>query len=128
MPTHITHPINKKDEVERKKYVKIISCHTIIDSFASTNIEFIGSSITCFVVIIMIFRKGDAIMQCVETSLMKCEDPTPSNLVHGLLKAMKDGTPCARAAEGWHSGYSETQTRTQLLLAVFAIASVNLSL
>jgi len=73
-------------------------------------------------------RKGDAIMQCVETSLMKCEDPTPSNLVHGLLKAMKDGTPCARAAEGWHSGYSETQTRTQLLLAVFAIASVNLSL
>ena len=67
-------------------------------------------------------------MQCVETSLMKCEDPTPSNLVHGLLKAMKDGTPCARAAEGWHSGYSETQTRTQLLFAVFAIASVNLSL
>jgi len=49
-------------------------------------------------------RKGDAIMQCVETSLMKCPDPTPSNLVHGLLKAMKDGTPCARAAEGWHSG------------------------
>merc|ERR1712110_755926 len=34
-------------------------------------------------------RKGDAIMQCVETSLMKCPDPTPSNLVHGLLKAMK---------------------------------------
>lgn len=42
-------------------------------------------------------------MECVETSLMKCPDPTPSNLVHGLLKAMRDGTPCARAAEGWHS-------------------------
>jgi len=73
-------------------------------------------------------RKGDAIMQCVETSLMKCDDPTPSNLVHGLLKAMKDGTPCARAAQGWHSGFSENQTRTQLLLAVLAMASVNLSL
>jgi len=73
-------------------------------------------------------RKGDAIMQCVETSLMKCADPTPSNLVHGLLKAMKDGTPCARAAQGWHSGFSESQTRTQLLLAVLVMASVNLSL
>lgn len=48
-------------------------------------------------------RKGDAIMACVETSLMKCPDPTPSNLVHGLLKAMRDGTPCALAAQGWHS-------------------------
>jgi len=73
-------------------------------------------------------RKGDAIMQCVETSLMKCDDPTPSNLVHGLLNAMKDGTPCARAAQGWHSGYEVTQTRTQLLLAVVALASMNLSL
>jgi hypothetical protein len=42
-------------------------------------------------------------MACVETSLMKCPDPTPSNLVHGLLKAMRDGTPCARAAQGWQS-------------------------
>ena len=48
-------------------------------------------------------RKGDAIMQCVESSLMNCPDPTPSNLVHGLLKAMREGTPCARAAQGWHS-------------------------
>ena len=65
----------------------------------------------------------DAIMQCVETILMKCADP-----VHGLLKAMKDGTPCAPAAQGWHSGFSESQTRTQLLLTVLIMASVNLSL
>ena len=52
-------------------------------------------------------RKGDAIMQCVETSLMKCPDPTPSNLVHGLLKAMKAGTPCGAAAQGWHTGGSD---------------------
>jgi hypothetical protein len=25
-------------------------------------------------------------MQCVEQSLMQCPDPTPSNLVHGLLR------------------------------------------
>ena len=67
-------------------------------------------------------------MQCVESSLMKCDNPTPSNLVHGLLNAMKDGTPCARADQGWHSGYSVSQTRTQLFMAVLALASVNLSL
>jgi len=61
-------------------------------------------------------RKGDAIMQCVETSLMKCEDPTPSNLVHGLLKAMKDGTPCGAAAQGWHSGATSTSLAALLLL------------
>ena len=32
------------------------------------------------------FRKGDSIIQCVEESLMGCKDPTPSNLVHGLLR------------------------------------------
>merc|ERR1712001_332720 len=52
-------------------------------------------------------RKGDAIMQCVETSLMKCPDPTPSNLVPGLLKAMKEGTPCGAAAQSWHTGGSD---------------------
>ena len=32
------------------------------------------------------YRKGDAIIHCVETSLMQCKDPTPSNLIHGLLR------------------------------------------
>jgi len=49
-------------------------------------------------------RKGDAIMQCVEESLMHCEDPAPSNLVHSLLRSMKEETPCSTAAQGWHSG------------------------
>jgi len=39
-------------------------------------------------------RKGDAIMMCVEQSLSKCPDPTPANLVQGLLQAMRDVTPC----------------------------------
>jgi len=49
-------------------------------------------------------RKGDAIINCVEESLMQCDDPTPSNLVHGLLRSMKEQTPCARAATSWQSG------------------------
>jgi len=39
--------------------------------------------------------KGEAIIRCVEDSLLHCNDPTPSNLVHGLLKAVKEVTPCA---------------------------------
>ena len=33
-------------------------------------------------------------MMCVERSLTKCPDPTPANLVQGLLQAMRDVTPC----------------------------------
>jgi len=49
-------------------------------------------------------RKGDAIINCVEESLMQCDDPTPSNLVHGLLRSMKEQTPCAASAQSWQSG------------------------
>ena len=70
-------------------------------------------------------RKGDAIMQCVETSLMKCPDPTPSNLVHGLLKAMKAGTPCGAAAQGWHTGGSD---RFRLGIAAILVTVLRFSL
>lgn len=40
-------------------------------------------------------RKGDAIIECVEKSLLKCSDPTPSNLLHGLLQSMREVTPCS---------------------------------
>lgn len=43
-------------------------------------------------------RKGDAIMECVEESLLQCPDPSPANLVHGLLRAIKDVTPCTTSA------------------------------
>merc|ERR1719336_421206 len=43
-------------------------------------------------------RKGDAIIDCVEKSLLKCDDPTPSNLLHGLLKSMRDVTPCTTSS------------------------------
>ncbi len=34
-------------------------------------------------------RKGEAIRHCVEKSLLKCNDPTPSNVVNSMLGAMK---------------------------------------
>lgn len=61
-------------------------------------------------------RKGDGIMQCVERSLMQCPDPTPSNLVHGLLRSMREQTPCAGVAQGWHSGSLSSPLLALLLL------------
>jgi len=43
-------------------------------------------------------RKGDAIISCVEKTLLECGDPTPANLVDGLLHAMKAETPCPSLA------------------------------
>jgi len=75
-------------------------------------------------------RKGDAIMQCVESSLMKCPDPTPSNLVHGLLQAMKEGTPCAlssgRSAHAHHTQGASTQHI--ILLTLGAVLSLTMGL
>ena len=45
-----------------------------------------------------IFRKGDAIIDCVEKTLLNCKDPTPSNLLHGLLQTMREVTPCSVSA------------------------------
>lgn len=39
-------------------------------------------------------RKGDAIMSCVERSLLQCPDPTPANLVQAMLQAVRDVTTC----------------------------------
>ena len=39
-------------------------------------------------------RKGEAIRNCVEKSLLSCNDPTPSNVVNSLLLSMRNATPC----------------------------------
>lgn len=39
-------------------------------------------------------RKGEAIRVCIEKSLLKCPDPTPSNVVNSLLLSMLNATPC----------------------------------
>jgi len=40
-------------------------------------------------------RKGDAIISCVEKSLLKCPDPTPANLVQALLEDVRAVTTCS---------------------------------
>jgi hypothetical protein len=60
--------------------------------------------------------KGEAIIRCVEDSLLHCQDPTPSNLVHGLLKAVKDVTPCAGTANHAASHFG---VKSMLSLVVF---------
>ena len=50
----------------------------------------------CILTLFLLPRKGDAIIRCVEEALLsRCEDPTPSNLLHGLLTAMRTATPCS---------------------------------
>ena len=39
-------------------------------------------------------QRGEAIRVCVENSLLKCKDPTPSNVVNSLLLSMQKATPC----------------------------------
>ena len=59
------------------------------------------------------FRKGDAIMSCVERSLLQCPDPTPANLVQAMLQAVRDVTTCttstaqSRSVE-WGLGYLQS--------------------
>lgn len=74
-------------------------------------------------------RKGDALMKCVEDSLWsgekganKCEDPTPSNLVHGMMQSIRDVTPCGTAAQGFHSKASHRWS-----LGVASITSIVLA-
>jgi len=43
-------------------------------------------------------RKGDAIMSCVEESLLKCPDPTPANLVQALLEDVRAVTTCSTSS------------------------------
>jgi len=41
-------------------------------------------------------RKGDQLRNCVEEELLKCDDPTPSNVVNAMFIAMWNSTPCKK--------------------------------
>lgn len=49
-------------------------------------------------------RRGDHLRNCVEQELLKCEDPTPSNVINAMFIAMWNSTPC-RKIIGPPSGY-----------------------
>ena len=50
------------------------------------------------------YRRGDHLRNCVEQELLKCEDPTPSNVINAMFIAMWNSTPC-RKIIGPPSGY-----------------------
>eukprot|EP00095_Tigriopus_kingsejongensis_P009200 maker-scaffold299_size217019-snap-gene-1.32 protein:Tk09200 transcript:maker-scaffold299_size217019-snap-gene-1.32-mRNA-1 annotation:"27 kda hemolymph" len=54
-------------------------------------------------------RKGEVIRHCVETELLKCDDPTPSNVVNSMMLAMRNATPCRRMSSRYASS-SDTPT------------------
>jgi len=64
-------------------------------------------------------RKGDAIIDCVEKSLLTCDDPTPSNLLHGLLTSMRSVTPCSTSAAV--PAVIVLSTMTNICFSLFAV-------
>jgi len=43
-------------------------------------------------------RRGSEMRHCVESELLKCSDPTPSNVINAMFLAMWNSTPCTRIA------------------------------
>merc|ERR1712223_510549 len=52
-------------------------------------------------------RRGEAIRVCVENSLLKCKDPTPSNVVNSLLQSMQKATPCKGSSASYTAAASK---------------------
>jgi len=69
--------------------------------------------------------KGEAIIKCVEDSLLHCQDPTPSNLVHGLLKSMKEVTPCAGSVNHAASNFYNIYPYLFFLISIFITKATN---
>lgn len=65
-------------------------------------------------------RKGDAIRHCIETSLLKCDDPTPSNVVNSMLLSMRKATPC----RGLSASYTAATATTLSTLGHITIVSL----
>ena len=64
------------------------------------------------------FRKGEAIRVCVEKSLLKCKDPTPSNVVNSLLLSMQNATPCKGLSASYTAGTAAASASISLLTLV----------
>lgn len=85
-------------------YTEILACvnKSVPEIFRQTNQQRRRNRMHFYVFQQQNCRKGDAIMMCVERSLTKCPDPTPANLVQGLLQAMRDVTPCTTSGAWTH--------------------------
>ena len=47
-------------------------------------------------ILICFTEKADQLRNCVEEELLKCDDPTPSNVVNAMFIAMWNSTPCKK--------------------------------
>jgi len=66
-------------------------------------------------------RRGFDLRQCVERELLKCSDPTPSNVVNSMLLSMWKSTPCARIRSSHYSSSAPARL-PPLSLSNFPIA------
>jgi len=57
-------------------------------------------------------QRGEAIRVCVENSLLKCKDPTPSNVVNSLLLSMQKATPCKGSSASYTAAASKASEAT----------------
>ncbi len=69
-------------------------------------------------------RKGDAIRICIEQNLMKCEDPTPSNIINAMLLAMRKATPCQQVSSRWYSSAATSPSSRGPSYAIAAALTV----
>lgn len=73
-------------------------------------------------------RKGEAIRNCVEKSLLSCNDPTPSNVVNSLLLSMRNATPCKSLTASYTAAATapslKTSTQGQILLMTLMLVIV----
>jgi len=72
-------------------------------------------------------RRGEAIRVCVENSLLKCKDPTPSNVVNSLLLSMQKATPCKGSSASYTAAASKASTglHSPLLKVTFFGSKLN---
>jgi len=69
-------------------------------------------------------RKGEALRKCVENSLLKCKDPTPSNVVNSLLLSMqKAATPCKGLIKAGYTSKASKSQFTSISLIITLIIS-----
>ena len=84
------------------------------------------------------YRKGDQLRSCVEEELLKCDDPTPSNVVNAMFIAMWNSTPCKKlmgiSHTGWNKASLSSSTRVGphswshfLTLSLLLLPSLGLS-
>ena len=53
-------------------------------------------------------RRGYEFRECVETELLKCRDPTPSNVINAMFIAMWKSTPCNKISNSASSAVGVT--------------------